>query len=231
MADPATVGSNYVGSQGDVMGDRWWASYRRVRGIILPRVESFDNPTSPQIGGRIGIRTISDGTSNTMAFSETVRGAGQRTIRAAIVSNVGPGWEGPPSECAQVRGSGGMIADTVGTTTVSTTDDKSSRWGMVGDVGRHSAFNAVLPPNSPSCARSGRLYSASSYHPGGVGVAMADGAVRFVTDSVNAGDPTLRNGQHIPGATGTGGDWQGPSSWGVWGAMATPAGGESVSLP
>ena len=47
----------------------------------------------------------------------------------------------------------------------------------------------VLPPNNASCYNnqsvSRGLYSATSFHPGGVSVLMADGAVRFVSDSID----------------------------------------------
>lgn len=51
--------------------------------------------------------------------------------------------------------------------------------------------NVVLGPNpkSPNCAftnsyNSGGMYGLSSNHPGGCNVAMGDGSVRFLKDSV-----------------------------------------------
>ncbi len=56
-----------------------------------------------------------------------------------------------------------------------------------------SLINTVLPPNSPSCAAGGThavdgIYSSGSFHQGGSHVLMADGAVIFMTDSVEAGN-------------------------------------------
>jgi len=229
------VGSNYAGCQGDVMGDRWWASYRRGRGLILPGFEGRNSTV--QIGGTISIATVSDGVSNTMMFSETVRGSDRnaRSIKHAVANGgVNMGWEGPPSICAETRGQNGMLAMTV----TSTTNGKGIRWGDNGDVGRYSAYNAALPPNSPSCANSGHHYSASSNHVGGVNVAMADDSVRFVNESIDAGDPTMKNGEKFyadqgidpPSGSGVGGDWSGPSGYGVWGALATPNAGDTGSL-
>ena len=58
---------------------------------------------------------------------------------------------------------------------------------------------------------------------------MADGSVRFVSDTVDCGDVNSRLGAAY-GWTGEGHQWVGPSTQGVWGAMATPQGGETVSL-
>lgn len=81
----------------------------------------------------------------------------------------------------------------------------------------------ILPPNSPSC-RGGNDYvwvlqTASSYHTGGAQVAMADGSVRFVSESIDAGSA---GNAPVDG---------GLSPYGVWGAMGTMNGGEAYSAP
>ena len=50
------------------------------------------------------------------------------------------------------------------------------------------------------------LTSATSYHQGGVNVSLADGSVRFVTNSINTGNSSS------PQVT------TGPSPYGIWGA-------------
>ncbi|MCL2742914.1 MAG: DUF1559 domain-containing protein [Planctomycetaceae bacterium] len=83
------------------------------------------------------------------------------------------------------------------------------------------AFHAVLPPNSPDCrsdASSVMVRSASSYHSGGVNTVMIDGSCRFVSDTINCGDLSAKRRA------------EGKSPYGVWGALGTPSGGESVSL-
>jgi hypothetical protein len=61
----------------------------------------------------------------------------------------------------------------------------------------------VAPPNKRSCMYPpGRIATtAKSYHPGGVGMAKADGSATFVSDSVDLA---------------------------IWRALGTRAGGESV---
>lgn len=58
-----------------------------------------------------------------------------------------------------------------------------------------AAANTILPPNSPSCSigkqlTSPGIYSAGSFHQGGTHVLMADGAVKFITESIDHGDAT-----------------------------------------
>ena len=95
-----------------------------------------------------------------------------------------------------------------------------------------SAFNTILPPNSPSCARSNApdfntwgYFSASSYHTGGVNVLFGDGAVRFVSNMVACNAPAPNTSSYPAGSKYTG-----PSLYGIWGAMGTPDGGESTML-
>ena len=97
-------------------------------------------------------------------------------------------------------------------------------WGVMGVVG----FNTILPPNSIACRQGGGwggcgteagvefVMPPDSYHPGGVNCLMADGSVRFVSDSVEAGNPASPPTE------------AGMSPFGVWGAMGSKDGGESI---
>jgi prepilin-type processing-associated H-X9-DG protein len=85
-----------------------------------------------------------------------------------------------------------------------------------------SGFNTILPPNSPSCAPDAwgghwGILPPTSRHPGGVHILMADGAVRFVSENINAGNPTLPIQS------------SGMSPYGVWGALGSKAGHEVIS--
>ncbi|MCL2744775.1 MAG: DUF1559 domain-containing protein, partial [Planctomycetaceae bacterium] len=81
-------------------------------------------------------------------------------------------------------------------------------------------INTCMPPNSVCCVASDSMHSwgafpPSSYHSGGVNVLRADGSVTFVSDTVDCGN--LNDVQVV----------QGPSNYGVWGAMGSIDGGES----
>jgi len=93
-----------------------------------------------------------------------------------------------------------------------------------------SSVTTVLPPNSPSCRRSGdehdAAYSAASYHQGGAHVLMCDGAVRFITDSIDTGDLNQAPVAYAGGFTAIGSK----SPYGLWGALGTIKSKESVSI-
>jgi len=66
----------------------------------------------------------------------------------------------------------------------------------------------------------------SSRHQGGVHVLMGDGAVKFITDSIEAGD---QNSAHV----GNGANFLAAgrmSPFGLWGALGTRASKETRSL-
>jgi prepilin-type processing-associated H-X9-DG protein len=85
-----------------------------------------------------------------------------------------------------------------------------------------SAFTTILPPNSPSCydvngnnpSNASGIFSVSSFHPGGVMACMADGSVRFVSETIDCGNYGVAVAPALP-------------CYGVWGAMGTIAGGEA----
>ena len=87
----------------------------------------------------------------------------------------------------------------------------------------NTGITTILPPNSPICSNGNNtftigIYGASSRHVGGAHVLMGDGAVVFITDSIEAGDSSIGNiiwngtGVRAPGS---------PSPYGLWGALGT----------
>lgn len=90
----------------------------------------------------------------------------------------------------------------------------------------YTTFNTALPPNAPTCIPVSSetvwgFYTGASNHTGGINVSLADGSVHFVSDTVDCGGLPI----HVQGTS-----LSGESSFGIWGAMGTPAGGESKTL-
>jgi prepilin-type processing-associated H-X9-DG protein len=85
------------------------------------------------------------------------------------------------------------------------------------------SFSTILPPNSPSCNRTNQdgwgIYTANSYHQGGVNCLLLDGSVHFVSETINCGD---LNSTYLPNNY-----LNSESPYGIWGAMGTISAGES----
>jgi type II secretory pathway pseudopilin PulG len=179
--------------------------------------------------------TVKDGTSNTMAVAEVVIGVkGSRTVKEAAALNVGAYNSAPPSLCL----------NRVGANQQFTGDIEYRDWTMLGSrwmcASIYTHWLPMLPPNGPSCANGHTedwlMTTASSNHTGGVNVVLLDGAVKFFNQSIDAGDPN-RSASSLPAGfpplvdAGRPQDYAGPSLYGVWGAMASMAGGEAVASP
>ncbi|GAB4127571.1 DUF1559 domain-containing protein [Thermopirellula anaerolimosa] len=207
--------ANYVGNRGDVVvGDTW----RESRGLFGPGDWVI-----------IDMASVNDGTSNTAFISETCVGnqdsiAGDTDVKSGVATGV-VAVRQAPAVCLTQRSS-------VNTLLPPTANNKGRRWAD--SRNRYAVFFTCLPPNAPSCGSSEReaLVTASSYHPGGVNVAFVDGSVRFISETIDAGDPTLKLGEGFPGFVANDPhQYTGPSTYGVWGALGTRASGESITAP
>ncbi len=133
------------------------------------------------------LASISDGLSSTLAFSEKPIGSGATgsydPFRDWVPYNLSgddwgaDNWLNACSHLARAYVAGAQL-------------DAGGSWMIPGAVYTH--FYASAPPNSrvPDCGTSRinnglGIFAARSYHPGGVGAAMADGSVRWFTSGVD----------------------------------------------
>lgn len=170
----------------------------------------FDTDGLFFINSRVRPKDMTDGLSKTVAFSESLLGDGPVAVTTptGITAATGYGFvfTAPLTDAACSR-----------PFYYNFTDLRGFSWAN-GEY-RTTLYNHARRPNDPaldclaaqmSSADLARMYAgygwraARSRHVGGVNVALADGAVRFVEDGV---DPA------------------------VWSAAATRAGGEALSLP
>ncbi len=228
QADGSLQATSYHMNRGDITLNWDWNEYRGA----------FSNGAQHDMT----LSDIIDGTSNTVFFSEAVVGSSLKSNKvkggvALLQGDFNNGhttsWENfyfTPSVCAAVRGSSGDISNNYSV-------DTNDGWG----IGRrwadaqqnYTLFYTILPPNSPTCARGNAenccVTTASSYHSGGVNVCMGDGSVRFISDTVDAGDQS-KDLYEVVRDKARPQDYGGKSIYGVWGAMGSSSGGETVSL-
>jgi prepilin-type processing-associated H-X9-DG protein len=192
-----------------------------------------------------GLEAAADGTSNTIFCSEVtpvhgdnhpdrrnVKG-GTANVNDAIFTNGGEfnlgGARVNANWClsnAQQPGARGLLRGTRNPNAGGSTVWRGGR-----SYDRHFNylyFNTIMPPNGFACAIGGGenstgVFPPQSYHSGGVNAGFLDGSVRFITDNINTNGLNGNIGGGNP-------DHSGPSVFGVWGALGSINGGESVSL-
>ncbi len=175
-----------------------------------------------------GFKDILDGTANTMACGEMVTDAGRREIIGAWVHNVNPCLAPNDVEYAgKVDPARPQFYLASATVEQNVLFQRGHRWHH--GLPHFTGFNAIRPPNSYSQSRSWPTnnafgwFTASSRHQGGCHVLMADGAVKFVTESIDAGNQGVIPPGGCQGTAGPGGEFLNgrASPYGVWGALGT----------
>jgi prepilin-type N-terminal cleavage/methylation domain-containing protein/prepilin-type processing-associated H-X9-DG protein len=180
---------------------------------------------------------ILDGLSNTVAMGEIASDLGDTDKRTAI-SVLNGGWvvENNPSHCTTnqidpLRPNFWCAAGATGCTpppNLSSNANHSRGMNWAWAAGPCSAMNTIRPPNSETCMDGwyddevGSL-PASSRHQGGAHVLMGDGAVKFITDSIEAGNQRAKVIMHDnqPG---------GKSPYGLWGSLGSRKGKETITV-
>jgi prepilin-type N-terminal cleavage/methylation domain-containing protein/prepilin-type processing-associated H-X9-DG protein len=162
--------------------------------------------------GVVNLNTFTDGTTNTVIFSEWVRGAGVDPNSAkdglGVMYNKPssvPDYVDPPYPADYA------LDKTAADRCHAGVDGSRGRnWTWKGEwvfYGKTFSYTHTQLPNRRSCVhadwgRVGNMAAASSLHPGGVNVLRGDGSVKFVKNSIG---------------------------YLTWYALATPNGGEAIS--
>lgn len=186
---------------------------------FTPTDSSRDNRGVFQRNRWMTLASIVDGTSNTIALGERIKGGSPRDIRGGVALNV-RNWN--PAAClARIDPVNPRLL------TGQVRADFRPTGGRAWDGRPYFAgFATMVAPNGPSCHWGGvdgneDMSPPSSFHTGGVQVAMADGSVHFVSESIDTGNQ-LADSLAQPG---------GRSDYGIWGALGSKHGEEVASIP
>jgi type II secretory pathway pseudopilin PulG len=207
--DRMKSGFNYVMSLGDCMvwfNAREPTATRSIFGHLV--YESF--------------ASVTDGTSNTVVYSERVRSVGQydNRVRGGNAPLPGDGsYRWNPKLCKEAvePGNRTIVLGGVGTWTF------NGQWYVDGRS-NNAGFRTILPPNSPSCSDGEWCWgitTASSYHSGGANATTLDGSISFISETIDTGNLGHGCGQEEIRDAGI------PSPFGIWGAFGSKNGGES----
>ena len=179
-------------------------------------------------------RDVLDGLANTIACGEIATDLGDNSIRTTGLhaSNAGAGdIRIDPSICQPFVDPNRpqyWAPTSLGTLSGGNQNRRGYKWALGRPL--YTGISTILPPNREVCMHAGStgrgVVPPSSYHQGGVHILMCEGAVVFITDSIEAGDshaPTVhRNGPPIYTAPGS------VSPHGLWGVIGTRANKETI---
>ncbi|WP_442511429.1 DUF1559 domain-containing protein [Novipirellula sp. SH528] len=204
--------TNYTFCVGDkVLGLHEATGLDDVRGFTAP-------------GMIVSFRDITDGLSSTIAMTE-IGTENRKLVIGQYAIDQPASLADSPKDClaTAIPEQSRFYADSV----------PLSQYGRGGAFADGSAgvslVHAILPPNSTSCAIGATplhdgVFSAGSYHQGGCHVLFGDGAVKFITDTIDTGDLnapapiTVLDENELPI----------PSPYGLWGELGTRASKEGI---
>jgi prepilin-type N-terminal cleavage/methylation domain-containing protein len=183
-------------------------------------------------------RDILDGLSNTIMMGEIITDLGDQDTRGRQTRNANLASDGNsvilqnPKWCAdnnQIDPERPRFWAPTAPLDTGAGNGRGYRWA---DFRIHfSGMCTILPPNAEVCGINNvgntLVGPPSSRHQGGCHVMMGDGAVIFMTDSVEAGNP--RNPQVFRGGVAATNNMPGARSpYGLWGSLGTRASGETI---
>ena len=238
---PAHGRTNYGPCLGDSLDTTWGGFRNRTTGVETTNSSFFTRVRAAQRGffknqQELRFRDVLDGLSNTICMGEICTDLGDNDRRTRASWDALPVFSmGGNNGCQQYLDPERPLFWAAGSPEVAAGDRiervRGFRWAWGAPLNQQ--VNTILPPNRELCINNNNhvsvtVASTSSRHQGGAHVLMGDGAVIFMTDSVEAGDSNRGQvGTHasnndpesVPGSE---------SPYGLWGALGTRAASEVV---
>jgi hypothetical protein len=145
-----------------------YAKESATRGIFISSCFNTPSSTIPDYPYSTVFADITDGTSNTLALSETIQGISPNNA---------------PNDIRGLIWWGQTCYFTTNKPPNATTADIIRQYSLTGHGTRHplSAMNTSTTDAGGQCLR----MSARSWHASGVNTGLADGSIRFVTNQIN----------------------------------------------
>lgn len=235
---PAQGRTNYAVCVGDSCDTSFGGALNRLSG--LPNGTTYTRAKASMRGAfavqiKTGFRDCLDGLSNTIYAGEITTDLGDKDKRTQIVAYSGNiislggnlGCRPSIDPARPLFWSNTMASGN--TLFASAEERRGFKWASVLPI--YTQVFTILPPNSELCGNSNAVSIVvappSSRHQGGVHVLMGDGAVKFVTDSIESGNAgfgqvgihALHSPVSTPGIA---------SPYGLWGALGTRASSDSI---
>ncbi len=171
---------------------------------------------------------VLDGLSNTVACGELVVDSGRKEVRGVFARITSGACLAPESYNTPTLIDAARPNFYASTAVIDGNLNKTT--GRAYQCGNNGLTNmhTIRPPNSYSVSsdwhKAEGFHTAASRHQGGCHVLMGDGAVKFITDSIESGDQN----RTAPGCGGATGDVGMASPYGLWGKLGSKNGFETI---
>ncbi|GAA5504840.1 DUF1559 domain-containing protein [Novipirellula caenicola] len=230
---PALARTNYVACTGDsafvsAQGNRQSSGLPADSTVTLQTQAAHRGVFAMQ--RKMAFRDVLDGLANTICAGEIATDLGDYDKRTIVWEKATHDLNTSAADYCQQYVSADRPQFWGGTTATSALYGRGYRWADARP--NYGQCMTILPPNREICfqttAEDAGIATMSSRHQGGCHVLMTDGAVKFVTDSIEAGNSSAFP-VNYSGTAANGNSAGSMSPYGLWGALGTRAAREVVS--